>query len=118
MYLKEGAQRFDARNGSDFSSCQQLNSLASFFFFFCKSTEGKEARRGDDGHRPAYMEIPTKENHHAAANGIHEIPTKDTEGTGSRGGAGVKPWTLCFRLVQKKSIGTKILAPKGSPSFT
>ncbi|XP_061692643.1 centrosomal protein of 170 kDa isoform X2 [Syngnathoides biaculeatus] len=50
-------------------------------------TEGKEVRRADDGHNPSYLEIPTKENHHAATNGIHEIPTKDTEGSGSHGGA-------------------------------
>ncbi|XP_077438202.1 centrosomal protein of 170 kDa isoform X2 [Vanacampus margaritifer] len=49
--------------------------------------EGKEACRGEDGHNPGYMEIPTKENHHVATNGIHEIPTKDTEGTGSNSSA-------------------------------
>uniref|UniRef100_A0A3Q3D321 Centrosomal protein 170Aa n=1 Tax=Hippocampus comes TaxID=109280 RepID=A0A3Q3D321_HIPCM len=89
----DGAQRFDARNGTDFSSCQQFNWLASFF---CKSTEGKEARRGEDGHHPGYMEIPTKENHPVATNGIHEIPTKDTEGSGSRGGAGHASFTIEF----------------------
>ncbi|XP_061767153.1 centrosomal protein of 170 kDa-like isoform X1 [Nerophis ophidion] len=51
-------------------------------------TEGKEARRGEptkeDGHNLSYMEMPTKENH-VATNGIHEIPTKDTEGSASQG---------------------------------
>ncbi|KAM6916317.1 centrosomal protein of 170 kDa isoform 2-T2 [Xenentodon cancila] len=51
-------------------------------------SESKEARRGDkskeDGlhastaHDSSYFEIPTKEGH-MANNGIHEIPTKDTE---------------------------------------
>ncbi|XP_077351130.1 centrosomal protein of 170 kDa isoform X2 [Festucalex cinctus] len=49
--------------------------------------EGREARRGEDGPNPGYMEIPTKENHHVATNGIHEIPTKDTEGAGSQSSA-------------------------------
>nr|XP_057914769.1 centrosomal protein of 170 kDa isoform X3 [Doryrhamphus excisus] len=52
------------------------------------TAEGKETRRGgstkEDGHNPSYMEVPTKENH-VATNGIHEIPTKDTEGAGSQG---------------------------------
>nr|XP_061821237.1 centrosomal protein of 170 kDa-like isoform X3 [Nerophis lumbriciformis] len=51
-------------------------------------TEGKEARRGEptkeDGQNLSYMEMPTKENH-LATNGIHEIPTKDTEGSASQG---------------------------------
>ncbi|XP_019946962.2 centrosomal protein of 170 kDa isoform X2 [Paralichthys olivaceus] len=52
-------------------------------------SESKEARRGEkakeDGihaspvHDSRYCEIPTKEGH-MANNGIHEIPTKDTEG--------------------------------------
>ncbi|XP_044069302.1 centrosomal protein of 170 kDa isoform X6 [Siniperca chuatsi] len=52
--------------------------------------DSKEARRGEkakeDGlhasaaHDSSYFEIPTKEGH-MANNGIHEIPTKDTEGT-------------------------------------
>ncbi|XP_045926041.1 centrosomal protein of 170 kDa isoform X1 [Micropterus dolomieu] len=53
-------------------------------------SDSKEARRGEkakeDGlhasaaHDSSYFEIPTKEGH-MANNGIHEIPTKDTEGT-------------------------------------
>lgn len=53
-------------------------------------SDSKETRRGDkakeDGlhasstHDSSYFEIPTKEGH-MANNGIHEIPTKDTEGT-------------------------------------
>ncbi|XP_042358561.1 centrosomal protein of 170 kDa isoform X2 [Plectropomus leopardus] len=52
-------------------------------------SDSKEARRGEkakeDGlhastHDSSYFEMPTKEGH-VASNGIHEIPTKDTEGT-------------------------------------
>ncbi|KAM7385371.1 hypothetical protein PAMP_001458 [Pampus punctatissimus] len=53
-------------------------------------SDSKEARRGEKakedglhvstGHDPSYLEIPTKDSH-MANNGIHEIPTKDTEGT-------------------------------------
>ncbi|XP_074531375.1 centrosomal protein of 170 kDa isoform X3 [Halichoeres trimaculatus] len=53
-------------------------------------SDSKEARRGEKakedslhataGHDSSYFEIPTKEGH-MANNGIHEIPTKDTEGT-------------------------------------
>ncbi|KAM9366057.1 centrosomal protein of 170 kDa [Pholidichthys leucotaenia] len=52
-------------------------------------SESKEARRGEkvkeDGlhaptpHDSSYFDVPTKEGH-VANNGIHEIPTKDTEG--------------------------------------
>ncbi|XP_040034650.2 centrosomal protein of 170 kDa isoform X3 [Gasterosteus aculeatus] len=55
-------------------------------------SDSTEPRRGEkakeDGlhaspsHDSSYFEMPTKEGH-AAINGIHEIPTKDTEGTGS-----------------------------------
>ncbi|KAK2824498.1 hypothetical protein Q5P01_021673 [Channa striata] len=53
-------------------------------------SESKEVRRGEKAkgdniyaptaHDSSYLEIPTKEGH-MASNGIHEIPTKDTEGT-------------------------------------
>ncbi|XP_078144875.1 centrosomal protein of 170 kDa [Centroberyx gerrardi] len=53
-------------------------------------SDSREARRGEKaredglhastGHDPSYFEIPTKEGI-MATNGIHEIPTKDTEGT-------------------------------------
>ncbi|KAM8852586.1 centrosomal protein of 170 kDa isoform 2-T2 [Synchiropus picturatus] len=53
-------------------------------------TEGKDVRRGEKakaeglpasaGHDHGFSEIPTKE-HRLANNGIHEIPTKDTEGS-------------------------------------
>ncbi|XP_041803025.1 centrosomal protein of 170 kDa isoform X4 [Chelmon rostratus] len=53
-------------------------------------SDSKEARRGEkakednlhasSAHDSSYFEIPTKEGH-MANNGIHEIPTKDTEGT-------------------------------------
>ncbi|XP_026211129.1 LOW QUALITY PROTEIN: centrosomal protein of 170 kDa [Anabas testudineus] len=55
-------------------------------------SDGKESRRGEkakeDGlhtsnaHDSSYFEIPTKEGH-MTNNGIHEIPTKDTEGNNS-----------------------------------
>lgn len=60
-------------------------------------SESKEARRGDKckedslhastAHDSSYFEIPTKEGH-MANNGIHEIPTKDTEGAPSQSHAG------------------------------
>ncbi|KAM9344986.1 centrosomal protein of 170 kDa [Symphorus nematophorus] len=53
-------------------------------------SDSKEARRGEkakevglhasSAHDSSYFEIPTKEGH-MANNGIHEIPTKDTEGS-------------------------------------
>ncbi|KAM3863317.1 centrosomal protein of 170 kDa [Diretmus argenteus] len=53
-------------------------------------SDSREARRGErakedglhasTGHDPSYFEIPTKEGP-MASNGIHEVPTKDTEGT-------------------------------------
>lgn len=53
-------------------------------------SDSKEARRGEKakedglhastGHDSSFFEIPTKEGH-MANNGIHEVPTKDTEGT-------------------------------------
>ncbi|XP_030011986.1 centrosomal protein of 170 kDa isoform X5 [Sphaeramia orbicularis] len=53
------------------------------------NSDSKEARRAEKakedglhastGHDSTYFDIPTKESH-MASNGIHEIPTKDTEG--------------------------------------
>lgn len=53
------------------------------------TTDSKEGRRREKGkedilhasstHNSSYFEIPTKDGH-MANNGIHEIPTKDTEG--------------------------------------
>ena len=64
---------------------------------FFLNSESPEARRGErvqeDGthaspaHDSIYCEIPTKESH-MADNGIHEIPTKDTEGNNILSGAG------------------------------
>uniref|UniRef100_A0A8C0Y9Z5 Centrosomal protein 170Aa n=1 Tax=Cyprinus carpio carpio TaxID=630221 RepID=A0A8C0Y9Z5_CYPCA len=60
-------------------------------FSFCGPTESKETKRGDKskenglgpvGAEPSYFEIPSKEGQ-MAQNSIHEIPTKDTEGTGA-----------------------------------
>lgn len=64
----------------------------------CFSTsDSKEARRGEKAkedslhasaaHDSSYFEIPTKEGH-MANNGIHEIPTKDTEGTTTHSATG------------------------------
>lgn len=63
----------------------------------CFSTSDKEARRGEKAkedvlhastsHDSSYFEMPIKEGH-MASNGIHEIPTKDTEGTASQNSAG------------------------------
>uniref|UniRef100_A0A671LNH5 Centrosomal protein 170 n=1 Tax=Sinocyclocheilus anshuiensis TaxID=1608454 RepID=A0A671LNH5_9TELE len=65
-------------------------------------TESKETKRGDKskenglgpvGAEPSYFEIPSKEGQ-MAQNSIHEIPTKDTEGTGAaksaKGNAGAQ----------------------------
>ncbi|XP_059214780.1 centrosomal protein of 170 kDa isoform X2 [Centropristis striata] len=61
-------------------------------------SDSKEARRGEktkeDGlhasaHDSSYFEMPTKEGH-LANNGIHEIPTKDTEGANAQTAAGAQ----------------------------
>ncbi|KAI4812729.1 hypothetical protein KUCAC02_024097, partial [Chaenocephalus aceratus] len=59
-------------------------------------SDSKEARRGDKSKQDSlnassandssYFEMPTKEGH-IANNGIHEVPTKDTEGTAAQGHA-------------------------------
>lgn len=61
------------------------------------NTDGKEPRRREKGKEDhlhaslsqaaSYFEIPTKEGH-MANNGIHEIPTKDTEGSVAHTSAG------------------------------
>lgn len=61
------------------------------------NTDGKEPRRGEKGKEDTlhasssqssnYFEIPTKEGH-MANNGIHEIPTKDTEGSATHTSTG------------------------------
>ncbi|XP_029377018.1 centrosomal protein of 170 kDa isoform X2 [Echeneis naucrates] len=68
-------------------------------------SDNKEARRGDrakeDGFHAnttpdsSYFEIPTKEGH-MANNGIHEIPTKDTEGSTTHTTAGHASFTIEF----------------------
>ncbi|KAF3708055.1 Centrosomal protein of 170 kDa [Channa argus] len=69
--------------------------------------ESKEVHRGENdkgdsiyaptAHDSSYLEIPTKEGH-IASNGIHEIPTKDTEGTTTHaaGGQGHASFTIEF----------------------
>uniref|UniRef100_A0A667YJW8 Centrosomal protein 170Aa n=1 Tax=Myripristis murdjan TaxID=586833 RepID=A0A667YJW8_9TELE len=57
------------------SSCKKHDSSAS-------GEKGKEeGLHASTGHDPSYFEIPTKDGH-MATNGIHEIPTKDTEAQG------------------------------------
>lgn len=79
----------------------------------CFSTsDSTEPRRGEkakeDGlhaspsHDSSYFEMPTKEGH-AAINGIHEIPTKDTEGTGSLNTAG-EVYLLYIRIYSKYNL--------------
>uniref|UniRef100_A0A8C1T884 Centrosomal protein 170Aa n=1 Tax=Cyprinus carpio TaxID=7962 RepID=A0A8C1T884_CYPCA len=46
------------------------------------SKDGRENGLGPVGAEPSYFEIPSKEGQ-MAQNSIHEIPTKDTEGTGA-----------------------------------
>ncbi|KAK2921687.1 hypothetical protein Q8A73_001172 [Channa argus] len=70
-------------------------------------SESKEVHRGENdkgdsiyaptAHDSSYLEIPTKEGH-IASNGIHEIPTKDTEGTTTHaaGGQGHASFTIEF----------------------
>lgn len=62
--------------------------------------DSKEARRADkakedillasSAHDSSYFDIPTKEGH-MANNGIHEIPTKDTEGDAAHTTTGGEP---------------------------
>ncbi|XP_061545594.1 centrosomal protein of 170 kDa isoform X2 [Phycodurus eques] len=80
--------------------------------------EGKEVRRGEDGHNPGYMELPTKENHHVATNGIHEIPTKDTEGTGAHSSAaqGHASFTIEFDSTSPGRVTIKDHVSKFMPS--
>lgn len=78
-----------------------INVLVFFWFFLIFSIlDSKEARRADkakedillasSAHDSNYFDIPTKEGH-MANNGIHEIPTKDTEGNGAHTTAGGEP---------------------------
>ncbi|KAM8858671.1 centrosomal protein of 170 kDa isoform 3-T3 [Spinachia spinachia] len=89
-------------------------------------SDSKEARRGEkakeDGlhaspsHDSSYFEMPTKEGH-AASNGIHEIPTKDTEGTGSLSAAaqGHASFTIEFDNTSPGKVTIKDHVSKFTP---
>ncbi|KAM6956219.1 centrosomal protein of 170 kDa [Aplochiton taeniatus] len=95
------------------------------------SADNREARRPErpreDGlapppgaAEPSYFEIPTKEGH-MADNGIHEVPTKDTEGTGAdaaHGGAtpqGHASFTIEFDSTSPGKVTIKDHVSKFTP---
>lgn len=60
--------------------------LMNMLFLIVDSKEARRAEKAKEDilhtsatHDSSYFDIPTKESH-MANNGIHEIPTKDTEG--------------------------------------
>uniref|UniRef100_UPI0037E8A359 centrosomal protein of 170 kDa n=1 Tax=Semicossyphus pulcher TaxID=241346 RepID=UPI0037E8A359 len=89
-------------------------------------SDSKEARRGEkakeDGlhatasHDSSYFEIPTKEGH-MANNGIHEIPTKDTEGTSTHSAAaqGHASFTIEFDNTSPGKVTIKDHVSKFTP---
>lgn len=87
-------------------------------------SDSKEARRGEkakeDGLNASadssYFEIPTKEGH-MANNGIHEIPTKDTEGTTTHGTAaqGHASFTIEFDNTSPGKVTIKDHVSKFTP---
>ncbi|XP_057704102.1 centrosomal protein of 170 kDa isoform X2 [Corythoichthys intestinalis] len=81
-------------------------------------TEGKEVRCGEDNHNSGYTEIPTKQNPHVATNGIHEIPTKDTEGPSSHSSAaqGHASFTIEFDNASPGRVTIKDHVSKFMPS--
>ncbi|XP_034407666.1 centrosomal protein of 170 kDa isoform X2 [Cyclopterus lumpus] len=90
------------------------------------SISDKEARRGEkakeDGlhastsHDSSYFEMPTKEGH-MASNGIHEIPTKDTEGTASQNSSaqGHASFTIEFDATSPGKVTIKDHVSKFTP---
>ncbi|XP_068182925.1 centrosomal protein of 170 kDa [Antennarius striatus] len=89
-------------------------------------SDSKEAHRGERGkdsvlhaastHDSSYFEIPTKEGH-MASNGIHEIPTKDTEGTASHSAAaqGHASFTIEFDNTSPGKVTIKDHVSKFTP---
>ncbi|XP_068587916.1 centrosomal protein of 170 kDa isoform X2 [Cebidichthys violaceus] len=89
-------------------------------------SDSKEARRGEkakeDGlhestaHDSSYFEMPTKEGH-MASNGIHEIPTKDTEGTAAQNSAaqGHASFTIEFDSTSPGKVTIKDHVSKFTP---
>ncbi|XP_068424834.1 centrosomal protein of 170 kDa isoform X3 [Clinocottus analis] len=90
------------------------------------SISDKEARRGEKAkedslhasasHDSSYFEMPTKEGH-MASNGIHEIPTKDTEGTPSSNSAaqGHASFTIEFDATSSGKVTMKDHVSKFTP---
>ncbi|TKS85926.1 Centrosomal protein of 170 kDa [Collichthys lucidus] len=88
-------------------------------------SDSKEARRGEkakeeglhasSAHDSSYFEIPTKEGH-MANNGIHEIPTKDTEGTSAQTAAqGHASFTIEFDNTSPGKVTIKDHVSKFTP---
>ncbi|TMS04815.1 Centrosomal protein of 170 kDa [Larimichthys crocea] len=88
-------------------------------------SDSKEARRGEkakeeglhasSAHDSSYFEIPTKEGH-MANNGIHEIPTKDTEGTSAHTAAqGHASFTIEFDNTSPGKVTIKDHVSKFTP---
>ncbi|KAM6922367.1 centrosomal protein of 170 kDa [Lycodopsis pacificus] len=89
-------------------------------------SDSKEARRGEKakedgllastGHDSSYFEMPTKEGH-MASNGIHEIPTKDTEGTAAQNSAaqGHASFTIEFDSTSPGKVTIKDHVSKSTP---
>ncbi|KAI3363368.1 hypothetical protein L3Q82_011983, partial [Scortum barcoo] len=88
-------------------------------------SDSKEARRGEkakeDGLNTSadssYFEIPTKEGH-MVNNGIHEIPTKDTEGTTTHGTAGELKVTPSFTIEFDNTSPGKVTIKDHVSKFT
>ncbi|XP_069000485.1 centrosomal protein of 170 kDa isoform X2 [Embiotoca jacksoni] len=89
------------------------------------TSESKEARRAKEdglhasaGHDSSYFEIPTKEGH-MANNGIHEIPTKDTEGAAAHshaaGAQGHASFTIEFDNTSPGKVTIKDHVSKFTP---
>ncbi|XP_068597186.1 centrosomal protein of 170 kDa [Brachionichthys hirsutus] len=89
-------------------------------------SDSKDARRGERAkddvlhasstHDSSYFEIPTKEGH-MASNGIHEIPTKDTEDTASHSAAaqGHASFTIEFDNTSPGKVKIKDHVSKFTP---
>lgn len=82
------------------------------FAVFSHPADSREVRRGEkvkaDGlHDPGHPDIPAKEGK-MADNGIHEIPTKDTEGANASGGD-IYTRLRAFDETNTQSINTRSL---------
>ncbi|XP_034538111.1 centrosomal protein of 170 kDa isoform X2 [Notolabrus celidotus] len=89
-----------------------------------KHDDSKEARRGEKAkedslhataaHDSSYFELPTKEGH-MANNGIHEIPTKDTEGGATAAAQGHASFTIEFDNTSPGKVTIKDHVSKFTP---